>query len=71
MIEAAFMQFGFKLVIAALGLVLALGMLYLLDKSINGLDFADSLRESTPNERNLYYGARIIAVCLLVGLVLS
>ena len=71
MIEAAFMQFGFKLVIAFLGIVLAMGMLYLLDKSITGLDFADSLREASADERIKYYGARIIAICILVGLVIS
>lgn len=71
MIEAVFMQAGFKLLLAFFGIVLAVGMLWLLDRNIHGLDFADSLRESSPNERNIYYAARILGVCILVGLVIS
>ena len=71
MIEAVVMQAGFKLLLAFFGIVLAVGMLWLLDRNINGLDFADSLRESSANERNIYYAARILGVCILVGLVIS
>lgn len=71
MIDAILMQAGFKLLIAFLGILLAWGTLMFFDWRIHGLDFADSLRESSPNERIIYYSARILGVCILVGLVIS
>lgn len=71
MIDAILMQAGFKLLIAFCGIMLAWGTLAFFDWRIHGLNFPDSLRESTPNERNVYYAARILGVCILVGLVIS
>ncbi len=71
MIEAVFLQLGYKLVAVSLALAFSFLCLWVMDKTIAGLNFADSLRESSANERNIYYAARVLGVFILVGLVFS
>jgi hypothetical protein len=71
MIEAAFLQGLFKLSLALIGLIMARLCAGWMDKYLVPPEFETWLKGSGDEARALYYGLRMLALCLLVGLSLS
>ena len=71
MLEAAFLQGTFKLVLALIGFLMARICLYWMDKHFVPQKFILWLEEADDISKAVYYGARIIAIALLIGLALS
>ena len=68
MLTPAFLQGGFKIVLAIVGIMAARMMLSQLDKSEK---FKDVINGISPENRGTYYGLRFVGVCILFGLILS
>ena len=71
MLEVALLQGSFKLILALIGFVMARLCLYWMDKHFLSENFISWLEETNDISKAVYYGARIIAVALLIGLALS
>lgn len=71
MLEAAFLQGSFKLVLALIGFLMARICLYWMDKHFVPKKFTLWLEEANDISKAVYFGARIIAIALLIGLALS
>ena len=71
MLEAAILQGSFKLVLALIGFTMARICLYWMDKFLVPEKFTLWLENANDNAKAIYYGARIIAIALLIGLALS
>lgn len=70
MITIALAQGAFKLLMAVLAIIVARGTLFWLDHHLGG-HFNRSMQEASPDARMYYFAARIIAVCIVVGLAIS
>jgi hypothetical protein len=70
MIESAILQALFKLVIAIIGVLAARGTLIWMDRRL-GTGFKEALDNADANHKLVYFAARIIAVCIVIGLALS
>lgn len=66
----ALAQGVFKLVMAVLAILVARGTLLWMDRAMD-TGFFESLREASDNARMAYFAARIVGVCILVGLAIS
>ena len=71
MFEAAILQGLFKLTLAMLGLIMLRISSVWMDKYLVPSEFKNWLEKSSDEARALYYGLRMLALCLLVGLALS
>jgi hypothetical protein len=70
-ITAVLMQAGFKLMLALAAIVMVWFTLRFLDDKIENDSFADTLKTASPPEKMLYFSARFIGICILVGMVIS
>lgn len=70
MIFIAIAQGCFKLIMAVLAIIFARGTLLWMDRAM-GTGFFSTLNEASPDARMHYFAARIIAVCIVVGLAIS
>lgn len=70
MLGIALAQGVFKLIMAVLAIIFARGTLLWLDKAMT-TGFFTTLQEASPDARMHYFAARIVGVCILVGLVVS
>jgi len=66
----AIAQGAFKLIMAALAILVARGTLLWMDTAM-ATGFYDAMREASANARMAYFAARIVGVCILVGLAIS
>lgn len=71
MLEAAILQGLFKLSLALIGLIMARLSAGWMDKYLVPSEFKKWLKESSDEARALYYGLRMLALCILVGLAIS
>lgn len=71
MFEAAILQGLFKLSLAILGLFMIRLSSVWMDKYLVPSDFKNWLEKANDNARALYYGLRMLALCILVGLAIS
>ena len=75
MIEQALAQGVFKLCLAVIAVMVSLALLRWMDRRLSKLQpgsFFSRWRENASSEAlGVYYGARVIAVCLLVGMVIG
>ena len=71
MLEAAILQGSFKLVLALVGFIMARICLYWMDKYLVPQKFTLWLENADDFSKAVYFGARIIAIALLIGLALS
>lgn len=65
-----FIEWGFTVSLALVAAVLARALLCYFDKKIN-FNFNDWFIKANDQNKTIYLSARIIAICLLVGLVIS
>ena len=70
MAAIAIAQGSFKLIMAVLAIIAARGTLLWLDLHLGG-HFDRSMKEASPDARMHYFAARIVAVCIVVGLAIS
>lgn len=70
MLFIALAQGFFKLVMAVFAILVARGTLLWMDRAMD-TGFFESLREASDNARLAYFAARIVGVCILVGLAIS
>jgi hypothetical protein len=70
MAAIALAQGSFKLIMAVLAILFARGTLLWLDLHLGG-HFDKAMKEANPDARMVYFAARIIAVCIVVGLAIS
>ena len=71
MLETAILQGLFKLTLAIIGFLMARICLYWMDKYFVPQKFTLWMDNANDNAKAIYFGARIIAVALLIGLALS
>lgn len=71
MAETVLLTGLFKLTIAIIGFMLARLCLYWMDKFLTTAKFTSWLDNSNDIAKAVYFGSRIIAVALLIGLALS
>jgi hypothetical protein len=69
MIEIAALQVLFKLLVALGGLMAARAMLMWMDTAKSY--FTDWLDNANDLSTSIYYSARLVGICLLIGLALS
>ena len=65
-----FIEWGYTVSLALFAAILARGLLYYFDKKIN-FNFKDWFLNANDQNKAIYLSARIIAICLLVGIVIS
>lgn len=70
MAAIAIAQGAFKLIMAVLAIIFARGTLLWMDRAM-GTGFFTALNEASPDARMHYFAARIVGVCILVGLAIS
>lgn len=70
MLETILTSFAFKIAQALAAFFIARAGLAHLDKRL-GFSFKEWLGNASPEAVSLYLGLRILAVCLLVGLIVS
>jgi hypothetical protein len=70
MLFIALAQGVFKLVMAVAAILAARVTLIWMDHAL-GVDFFAAMTEASPDEKMRYFSARIIGVCILVGLAIS
>ncbi|RLA83769.1 MAG: hypothetical protein DRG78_03460 [Epsilonproteobacteria bacterium] len=70
MFEVLITSFASKIISALVAFILIWGLLRLLDK-FSGVDFRARITEINNMEFAVYNGARLIALCLLVGMIMS
>jgi hypothetical protein len=69
-ITLALAQGAFKLLMAMLAIIVARGTLLWLDLHLGG-HFDRTMQEASSDARMHYFAARIVAVCIVVGLAIS
>jgi hypothetical protein len=70
MLFIALAQGVFKLVMAVLAILVARGTLLWMDKAMS-TGFFTAMNEASADAKMLYFSARIVAVCIVVGLAIS
>jgi hypothetical protein len=70
MAAIAIAQGAFKLIMAVLAIVAARGTLLWMDKAMS-TGFFTAMNEASADAKMLYFSARIVAVCIVVGLAIS
>ena len=68
--DAVLVQGASKLMIAIIAILICRISLIYMDR-VAGFNFTNWLEQADSRDKALYYGCRILAICLLVGLVLS
>jgi hypothetical protein len=70
-VMSAIIQGAFKLTLAATAIVVARLTLKWLDWSIEDDSFQQTLKTAEPHSKMLYFAARFLGVCLIIGLAIS
>jgi len=70
-IWSAIIQGAFKLCLAASAILVARFTLMWFDHTIEDDSFAQTLKHAEPHSKMLYFAARFLGVCIVVGLALS
>lgn len=71
MLESFGLQVLFKLVCIILGVVCARACLIWMDSKLVPKEFKEMINEMDNTSKALYYGLRVVGICLMVGLALS